>query len=1803
MANDSLSQTAKYLVDVDTKTSEASAKRLFDLMDGLEQIFGKAAGTAKQAAEAFKLKGSDENLKKLQGAVGNLGKAMRDINTAGGNVRLLSDNDVTRVLAVKTEVEKLDKALKQLAQNNSIKEGTFGLDAGSIEAKIKALKILEAAQRANNLAVQEASKNTQDDGARGKAQYEQRAALIAENIRLIKLQTQALQEAAAQKKGMELQENAGRQYQYKQVLADERKLLQNQLEQRRIYLREKSLMEQRQAQEYLSFQPSAALRQAFGNTNAQGASTFQRVNLPGTVPEEQIRAQRQVLDLQNQIVARMREGLPIDQTHLQLIEQVIAAKRREAQINAENLNQIREQEGAQRRLSLASGAGAASLLAIQAALRVNGLVLNALQNSLSQALSSAIAVEAEFKNVQAVTATTNTEMSALEETIKNTAAATKFSAKEVAEAALVLGQAGLSAKETADAIPAVATLATAAGTSLAQAVSLTTSVLGIFDKQASETADIANKITQAANSSKVSVEKLALGFQYAGNIAHLSGISFEETTAAMAAMSNAGILNGSTLGSGLRSFLTEVQKPSEEFISTLSRIGLSLDDVDFKAHGLMGVTNNLRQAGFVATDAIKSFDIRGAAAFNALVANPDDLERQYKSLLDTNAAINANEIQMDSLAAQSKRLQTSLENLAGVGFAPLGQVMKDSARNTADLIQEAAQATTTVQILGVALATLAAVATAKFAIGLAAGALQLAQFEAATVASVRALGTLTIAQSGAALYGALGTAVTSLTVAFQGLTAGAFTASGAVTALGTAIGGMSLLTGVGVVLAALAAGYYAISYQSGAAAREIDAATAAANTAKGAYEAKNKTVNTLDESIKNLTYRQNSLTKGSSELRLAVAEANSKFGDQITVMDINNTSAQELIGTLQRLRAEQLALAKIDQDNANQAALKLKNVTERQATSAVQGLNGSPRGGVSASTALDSVARGNVEALRALGINPDKLSAAAQTVRSGDLTPEGTTALGSMQAAIPRILASNNMIMTQAARTALDQFSAKLPEVMKSVASARRASVGFEESSSTIAREREVSSLKAQANPLGGTIGEAVKATPALLSRIRQDNPDADSVQVFTLVDAAVKDLNAKNRDLIKYIQKISPKGDTAAAEVIQEVNVQMAELDKQRTLALTASEALAKRQNTAAEGTYAQQMRALKKQAKTPARDKQMKDLEASNEERKFAFATRSLIDPDQIAEAKDAAQQQAAARLEADLATRVSTRTPPSQENKVVERTAKLAQRAQLAAAASDKALAKMLDDFEAVEGLLESGKAHIVQSGVEAQKALAAEQKDKRSKAVLAGDDIPTLEKEFKVQADELRATTESELSSYVASFTAFGHAATKKMQDLQREMRAKTLALTNSKLDSEETIFQAGDRLRGIQLQQSKNSFNGDTSNGSLEQQANVERLRLASMAIEANRDLLTRIGDANTGLIGDQTALIEEVTKQIEPLAARVQALKAELAGMKDSDPRKAGLMSELTIKANDLSVAQDQKAKYSTDLRGLREQKRSAQTNETTLEINREDIKAKIPVEFTYENVEAGLENAVNQWKDMAANLDIIKGMGDGLKGTFNTFTDGISKNLMSIADGTKTVKDGFRDLAISVIQSIGQIASQMAAQSAVKALFGLALSFVGGSVSGGGNTFDGAASAVTTTDFSTTAATGGYINDKGTIERVRRFARGGPVTGGTPGRDSVPALLMPNEFVMNTAAVDAVGTDFLHGLNQATNSVASSSGSSRGKAATSSSDSSVVNVWVVSPDQQPPMGPKDVVAVIADDITRGGNVKRLIKSVQTGNI
>ncbi|QIM63712.1 phage tail protein [Pasteurellaceae bacterium Orientalotternb1] len=139
--------------------------------------------------------------------------------------------------------------------------------------------------------------------------------------------------------------------------------------------------------------------------------------------------------------------------------------------------------------------------------------------------------------------------------------------------------------------------------------------------------------------------------------------------------------------------------------------------------------------------------------------------------------------------------------------------------------------------------------------------------------------------------------------------------------------------------------------------------------------------------------------------------------------------------------------------------------------------------------------------------------------------------------------------------------------------------------------------------------------------------------------------------------------------------------------------------------------------------------------------------------------------------------------------------------------------------------------------------------------------------------------------------------------------------------------------------------------------------------------------------------------------------------------------------------------------------------------------------------------------EQMKLKIAELKAVGNELEKAFKDgLTQGIQSSLMGLAQGTMTLKEAIRNLALTIVNSMAQIAAQqlaMQATSAVGSWFGAAASAAGGTVA---------------------AATGGYIR--------------GP---GTSTSDSIPARLSDGEFVVNAAMVRRYGVGFMHAINRGT--------------------------------------------------------------------
>lgn len=291
-----------------------------------------------------------------------------------------------------------------------------------------------------------------------------------------------------------------------------------------------------------------------------------------------------------------------------------------------------------------------SLALIQTRLLANYTIINTVSGAFQYLLGYVVDLDKELRNLQAITGVSNNGLKNLKTSIVETANATRYTSLEVAKAATVLGQAGLSVNQIKDTLKPIAELATASGTELVTATEVITSTLNIYELQTSEAARVTNALTTAVNESKADIGGMQYALQYAGKSAADLGMSFEETAAAVAAMTQAGIKSRSTLGTGLRAILVELLTPTAKLKREIESVGLTMDDVDVKSLGFTQVLKNLRDAGFGVAEAYAGMERRGASAMTALLSQVDFIDDLRENMNGSSAAIKGNLSQMQAFA-------------------------------------------------------------------------------------------------------------------------------------------------------------------------------------------------------------------------------------------------------------------------------------------------------------------------------------------------------------------------------------------------------------------------------------------------------------------------------------------------------------------------------------------------------------------------------------------------------------------------------------------------------------------------------------------------------------------------------------------------------------------------------------------------------------------------------------------------------------------------------------------------------------------------------------------------------------------------------------------------------------------------------------------------------------------------------------------------------------------------------------------------------------------------------------------------
>jgi len=300
-----------------------------------------------------------------------------------------------------------------------------------------------------------------------------------------------------------------------------------------------------------------------------------------------------------------------------------------------------------------------------------------------------------IKNLQAITSASEGQAQALGEEIREVARTTKYSVKEVSDAAVVLGQAGLSASETMDVLGAVANLATGTLSDMATTADLVTSALRVFKLESSDATMVADVFASAVNKSKLTIDKLRTAFNFLGPIAYQSGLNIKQTASAAMVLANAG-LRASTIGTGFRQVVARLVAPTEKLRLAFRAAGADLGKLknfkDFKGviQELSKVLGENVSETERAARAFQLFGLRGASVAAVLAqAGPEGFEKMYRWVTRSGIAAEMAEKQMEGLEVLAKNLRDKLGDLGitiGQSLVPAFEALLKAARGVVDVL-------------------------------------------------------------------------------------------------------------------------------------------------------------------------------------------------------------------------------------------------------------------------------------------------------------------------------------------------------------------------------------------------------------------------------------------------------------------------------------------------------------------------------------------------------------------------------------------------------------------------------------------------------------------------------------------------------------------------------------------------------------------------------------------------------------------------------------------------------------------------------------------------------------------------------------------------------------------------------------------------------------------------------------------------------------------------------------------------------------------------------------------------------------
>lgn len=260
---------------------------------------------------------------------------------------------------------------------------------------------------------------------------------------------------------------------------------------------------------------------------------------------------------------------------------------------------------------------------------------------------------------------------------------TKYSATEAAGAIEELSKAGVTAKDVlAGGLKGSLDLAAAGGLGVAEAAEYAAIAMTQFKLKGSDVGHVADLLAAGAGKAMGDVSDLGQALKQGGLVASATGLSIEETTAALAAFASAGML-GSDAGTSLKTMLQRLSAPMGDAEKLMDSLGISAYDASGQWVGLEQLAGQLTRALGDMTPAQRNaamsvmFGADAVRAANILYSQGADGIREWTTAVDDQGyASQVAAVRMDNLKGDLETLSGSIETV----FIQAGSGANDTLR-------------------------------------------------------------------------------------------------------------------------------------------------------------------------------------------------------------------------------------------------------------------------------------------------------------------------------------------------------------------------------------------------------------------------------------------------------------------------------------------------------------------------------------------------------------------------------------------------------------------------------------------------------------------------------------------------------------------------------------------------------------------------------------------------------------------------------------------------------------------------------------------------------------------------------------------------------------------------------------------------------------------------------------------------------------------------------------------------------------------------------------------------------------------